>query len=252
MHEPPSQPLNFVVGEEDQHLILPPSHGADICLGCRSINYEPVHEFCENCRLSSSQLDGSIATVDAIALYAKPGRLRDWLTFYKSEDERFEDPQAVAAVAQVLTRFFDANEDWLSQLNYDYAVVVPSTRRKPPHPLHALLELVRPATFQACAVLERTAQPLAPRKASTDAYTVNQRVSGDRILLIDDVYASGARAQSAAYTLRAADAEVVSLLVIGRRINPAYSERAAQVFAEQSELPFEWNLGRRAHPNMAP
>jgi adenine/guanine phosphoribosyltransferase-like PRPP-binding protein len=81
--------------------------------------------------------------------------------------------------------------------------------------------------------------------ASTSAYRASGDIRNDRILLIDDVYASGARAQSAAFALREAGAEVVALTVIGRRINPDYSLRAKDLYEAQKSSKFEWSIPRR-------
>ena len=244
MHEAPSELITFREGDENEELVLPPFGVKDACPGCRSVKYEPLEDLCENCRLNTYQLSGFRVAVEPITLYTKPSRLRDWLTFYKSEDERLEDREAVAAVAHILGRFIGANTDWLEGLALDYLVVVPSTRRPPPHPLQIVAETLE-LGLEVNPVVRRTPVPLGFRAASAEAYETSGAVRGDRILLLDDVYTSGARAQSAAAALDNAGAQVVSLAVLGRRINPSFRPRAAELFAEQQGRDFEWSISRR-------
>lgn len=244
MHEAPSGVITFVEGDENDELVLPPFDVKDACPGCRSVKYEPLEDLCENCRLNTEQLSGFRVAVEPITLYKKPSRLRDWLTFYKSEDERLEDREAVAAVAHILGRFIGANTEWLDDLAPDYLVVVPSTRRPPPHPLQIVVESLD-IGLDVNPVVQRTPVPLGFREASAEAYEASGAVRGDRILLLDDVYTSGARAQSAAAALEIAGAQVVSLAVLGRRINPSYRPRAAELFEQQQSRRFEWSVPRR-------
>ncbi|SMQ71913.1 Predicted amidophosphoribosyltransferases [Agreia sp. VKM Ac-1783] len=240
------EPLRFAQGEEDSHLVTPPSAAQDdVCPRCLSVNYEPEFAVCENCRLNASQLDGHSLSIEPISLYTKPGRLRDWLTYYKSEDERLADRFATEAITTILDRFFAANRLWIVSLKPSYFVIVPSTSRQPPHPLQMLIDNATGLGIDSRAAVRRTPSALGPRTASTEAYESVGAVNGDRILLVDDVYASGSRAQSAAYALRAGGAEVVSLMVIGRRINPAYKPRAAEIFEAQRQRPFEWSIEKR-------
>lgn len=244
MHDAPSQAIAFIPGDEEQHLVVPPFAVLDACRGCRSVNYDVTEPFCENCRSNLAELGGFRVPVEPISLYAKPSRLRDWLTFYKSEDERLADPQAISAVGHIFGRFFDENIDWVQALAPDYVVVVPSTRRLPPHPLQEIVDR-RAGGLSARAVVRRTDSDFAMRKASTDAYVASEPVRGDRVLLLDDVYTTGGRAQSAAHALQLAGAEVTSLVVLGRRINPDYLPRAAELYEGQKAKFFEWSVNRR-------
>ena len=224
---------------------MPPRGLGDVCPHCVGLIRDGSAR-CLNCNENASSLDGVVQDVVVISLYAKPSRLRDWLTFYKSGDESLADALAVAAVAQIFARFFSENTDWLAGLGADYAVVVPSTLRPPPHPLAELLRLAPHPGLGFPGVLRRTAAPLDHNAPNPDAFEVTSNVAGDRILLIDDVYTSGARAQSAAFRLRAAGAEVVSLCVLGRRYNPGYQPRDLQLVGKQREQQFSWRVEARS------
>ncbi len=58
------------------------------------------------------------------------------------------------------------------------------------------------------------------------------------VLLIDDTWVSGARAQSAAHCLKNAGAERVAVLVLARQINPGY-EPAQPLLDQVRNTPYD-------------
>ena len=65
-------------------------------------------------------------------------------------------------------------------------------------------------------------------------------VAGKRFLLVDDVYTTGARSQSAASALQLAGGLVVAIVVIGRRINVEYNEFTERVWNRQQDQEFNF------------
>jgi len=61
-----------------------------------------------------------------------------------------------------------------------------------------------------------------------------------RVILVDDVYTTGSRLNSAAAALTVAGHQISAGLVLARRINPAYNERAAALWQNASSAPFRW------------
>jgi predicted amidophosphoribosyltransferase len=224
-------------------LVRPPRPAGDVCPVCLGLIYE-VGFLCKNCDDNANALDGHVVPITAISLYERPGRLRDWLTFYKNGDESVANPRAAAAIGSIFATFFAENQLWLDALRADFAVVVPSTTRPAPHPLAELLSRKTDIPFRA--PLHRTSELLGHNHPNRNAYDVVADVRGARILLIDDVYTSGARAQSAAYALRSRGADVVALCILGRRYNSSFSERAASVLADQKQVQFEWAVEPRS------
>jgi predicted amidophosphoribosyltransferase len=220
-------------------LIAPPKLVAGICPLCRGIIYEKA-EFCTNCLENSDALDLQCSPLIPISLYSKPSLLRDWLTTYKSGDDHLADPDAGAAIALIFQKFFEANRSRLSSVDpyTQYVVVVPSTIRPAPHPLELVLNMIPNLDTPVRAVLQRTTGPLGHNQPNKEAFEVNADVSGHSIVLIDDFYTSGARAQSASYRLRAAGAQVRHLIALGRRINPEYHPRAAELLLNQRSSSF--------------
>lgn len=215
-----------------------------VCVWCHGLLADRVDR-CFNCDENSSALDGVVQPIIPISLYAKPSPLRDWLTFYKDDGDVPADPSARDAIGTVLERFFVENEAWVAGLGADGVIIVPSTLRPPPHPLAVLVRERGSLPFEVLPGLSRTTANLGHNQPNTAAFAASDDLRGKRILLLDDVYTSGARAQSAAYALRRVGAEIVALCIIGRRYNPGYSEESAAVFGRQSTEHFNWAVDVR-------
>lgn len=252
MHSPPESPISFEVGDEEGELILPGLPDLEVCPGCRGVINGP-YAHCRNCRENAATLDGIVQEVVPISLYAKPSRLRDWLTFYKSAEETPQDPQALRAVGHILGRFLIENVAWLTALQPEAIVVVPSTMRPPPHPLSMVIETLRVVDVPVVPLLARTALPLGHNAPHRQAFRLAEgREAPARVLLVDDVYTSGARGQSAAYALREAGISVVGFCVIGRRYNPEWTPQAREVFERQKSAAFEWDIRARLATRTSP
>lgn len=99
--------------------------------------------------------------------------------------------------------------------------IVPSLPAKAgDHPLHPLVAGLAPGSEVRLAA---TARVRYPRAARTDHFRADEPLPpGSHVLLIDDTWASGGHAQSAALALHAAGAGHVSLLVVARWLNRDY------------------------------
>lgn len=244
MHEDASQPITFAEGDEDDVLVLPPLASEKVCAWCRGLLAGRVGT-CLNCEENAQALDGIIQPIVAVSIYSKPGLLRDWLTFYKDDGETLADPSAGRAVGRIFARFIERNSEWIASLHLDGAIVVPSTVRPPPHPLAVLLQKNGSIPFPILPGLSRTFEALGHNRPNPGAFHVASELMGKRVLLLDDVYTSGARSQSAAYALRSAGVTVTALFVLGRRFNPGYSEDSAAVYSAQQHAPFSWDINER-------
>lgn len=243
-HEPAAAPISFRVGDEQVALVLPPGASEGVCVWCHGLLADRL-DLCFNCDENSRALDGVVQPIIPISLYAKPSPLRDWLTFYKDDGDVAADPSARGAIGTVLERFFLENKAWVAGLGADGVIVVPSTLRPPPHPLAVLVRERGSLPFEVLNGLSRTTANLGHNQPNMDAFAASDDLHGKKILLLDDVYTSGARAQSAAYALRRVGAEIVALCIIGRRYNPGYSEQSSAVFRRQSAEPFNWAVDVR-------
>jgi len=119
-------------------------------------------------------------------------------------------------------------------------VVVPSTDRPPPHPLITIARDTLEIDTPVRALLRRAGGDLGFRRASRNAYDVAEDSEPMRILLLDDVYTTGSRINSAAFALEQAGHTVAGALVLARRINTDYDDRAQALWDAQREIPFDW------------
>lgn len=228
-------------------LVMPVEPGErEICVACRAFIHEPNDTVgrCENCIQNAESLGVDVTPILPITLYHRESETRTWITHYKPDvddqhGEPVEDQKVCSAVvAELVGQFLHANA-WLLQ-DVDRVIVVPSTRRRPPHPLEVIVRQSAAADLLLEAGLTRTAEALDHRKANPLAYQGSEALAGQRIMLIDDVYASGARLQSAAVAASRVGAQIVRSVVIARRINPAFHPVIQAKWDEAMEATFSW------------
>jgi predicted amidophosphoribosyltransferase len=200
---------------------------------------------CHSCAVTSSQVTHPVRHVVPVSLYRAPGPLWQLLRGYK-DGPAAERGLLTVQLAAILGRFTARHLGCLAGLlggTPDVVTTVPSTRgraRPGPHPLRAAVTAVT-----ALAPLH---QPLlAPGPALTghnqadDAtFRVRRPLAGERVLLIDDTFTTGARLQSAASALRLAGAGAVAALTAGRVLWPGRSESCRRIWDEASAEPFSF------------
>jgi phosphoribosylpyrophosphate synthetase len=99
-------------------------------------------------------------------------------------------------------------------------VVVPSlTSRLGAHPMTSIAE---PLGLVGDVVLRPALDARCDRVVDAEKFVVEGAVTGQHMLVIDDVWTTGSKAQSAALALRRAGAAAVSVMVIARWLNPRH------------------------------
>lgn len=102
---------------------------------------------------------------------------------------------------------------------------VPSLPAKPtPHPFRRIVAGSAPGTEIRLVAAPR---PSAPRTLDANHYRADVRLpAGSHVLLLDDTWAKGGHAQSAALAVRRAGAGKVSIMVAARWIKREYADNA--------------------------
>lgn len=225
-----------------------PAAGPGVCPVCHS-GTPPGRPLCHSCALTMSQVSRPTRHVVPVSLYETPGQLWRLLRHYKDGPAAARGLLTVQ-VAAILGRFAARHLPCLAGLlggPPDVVISVPSTRggqRPGPHPLQAAVTAV--------TSLGRLHQPLlAPGPASGLAasghnlagdttFRVTAALAGERVLLIDDTFTTGARLQSAASALRLAGASEVAALTVGRVIWPGRNPACRRIWEESSATRFSF------------
>ncbi len=204
-----------------------PTPGPGVCLVCCGPT-RTDHAHCFACRWVARRLGAPLSPVFPVRLCALPGPLYRVLLGYK------ESPvaEARARFAPIVRLLFDGfladHAGCLAAAAagpLDHVLAVPSTARPGGAPLHGVEGLAASATGRTGGrwsphLLTRAARPLGHMQPDRAGFAVAAAsagaVPGTRVLLLDDTYVSGARAQSAAAGLRRAGARSVVIVVLGR------------------------------------
>lgn len=233
--------LRRITDQIAPELVPPPNDAPDVCPMCRSWRPD-ADTLCWNCTRVHDLLSRPCPTVIPISLYCKPSLLRDRLTLYKdgSDHERQAYPPVIAAIVD---RFFLEHGTALSTVvgGWDVITVVPSTDREPPQPLEVALAALPARRLERPRVLlTRGSGEVDHNKMSDDAFRATEAIQGSRVLLLDDVYTTGATAQSAASALHLAGATVCAVVAIGRRVNPDWRPGIRALWDRQRAVPFRF------------
>lgn len=237
-----NQALAALGGSLAPDCVTVPTQGPDVCPICRG-HRDQTDDLCDSCTVCH-QILGSLRPVVPISLYAKPSTMRDRLRDYKDSDDASTRRRLSREVAALIERFFIQHNDSLAHRlgSWDTVCVVPSTDREPPHPLAQALSNHDAGSLGPLEqLLRRGSGEIAHRKPNGRAFESTTAVADRRVLLLDDVFTTGARSQSAAFALREAGAEVPAIVVVARRINPDWRPEVAEWWKRQLAIPFLWS-----------
>jgi hypothetical protein len=202
------------------------------------------------------------SAVTFAALAVKGQRLAWDLAAYKSSpDERSRD-LATALLTGLADGWLRRHESCLASAagaadGFHYVTVVPSRRQR------AERRLVRLAKA-APASRGRYVDVLKPNDRLRDAphhtpeselFEADASVRDYSVLLIEDTWATGANAQSAACALRSAGAETVGIFALGRHMRPApggcVDPLVARYLQRAQQQPWSWDACALCAPSTA-
>jgi hypothetical protein len=219
--------LRAAVGEA-AGLCQPLPAGPGRCAVCRGPAL-PSFPRCFHCSLHWRSAPGLLADAVVPLSYSIPGTAyARMLKLYKSVAAYRAEACPVLRTLLLMFLHDHGRCMWASagMARPSHAAVVPSGGgRSGVHPLRALVEpyLALPwAGLAACS-----GELVQAREFHTGRYRTVTPLPGARVLLLDDTWASGSSAQSAAAALKLAGARSVVTLVLGRHINPAHPQAAS-------------------------
>ncbi len=200
----------------------PPGDGT--CRRCLGPANSPF-DSCWSCSLVTRRLGlDSAVPVRPISLIRPDCSLHRVLVAYKSSPDACVRRACSAALARLIATYISIHNACLARAGgggWDCVTVVPSTRRSCTlHPLSAALAATPALASRHESLLVRGASPIGHLMPDSRAYQALPAAERRRVLLLDDVYTTGARALSAVSALERAGATVVTVLVVGRMVHP--------------------------------
>jgi predicted amidophosphoribosyltransferase len=199
---------------------LPPGPG--VCAACRG-PARPDYLRCFNCGVHAERARGLLADAVVPVSYAvKGGKLAHDLWIYKSA--LAGAGPARAALRALLLVFLRDHCGCVWRLagggRPTHLAVVPSVRgRRGQHPLRALTAPVLALPWTDLVLRAQQDEPDPDdRDLSLDLFSASRPLSRAQVLLLDDTWTTGSRAQSAAAALKLAGAGRVVVVVLGRHL----------------------------------
>lgn len=229
---------------------VPPPGNARECHTCRG-PARPGYTRCFQCEMHAQSAPGLLAdAVVPVAYAAKGGELARDLWLYKSGC-----PGSTAAGARLLSLLLVFLHEhgrcvWqhAGMTFPTHVCVVPSGRgRAGPHPLQVL---VSPFLTLAWAGLRpRPGGDPWARALDFERFRASQPLAGAAVLLLDDTWASGGSAQSAAVALKLAGARAVAAVVLGRHVAAGECPRTQARWADSCAVHAAERPAARARVN---
>ncbi|ALG14371.1 phosphoribosyltransferase [Kibdelosporangium phytohabitans] len=230
-------------------LVAVPPSGADVCRVCWRDTKR--HPYCWQCHQQLQEHGSLLADVVVpIALADQSRQFAHELRQYKDGRDDVRRGLYVGLTA-VLAEFLRLHEQCLAAAadvgGFDRVTYVPSTGGRQPHPLARMLG---EAILQTKPRFARAMEPVegvpTDRIVRPERFTAREDVTGLNMLVVDDVWTTGSRMQSASIALKNAGAANVIGLVLGRWFADDYPPAKAYLRSAKAE-PFDWDrccLGR--------
>jgi hypothetical protein len=182
------------------------------------------YEYCFRC--NGHRFYAGLADATAFLTYAVAGQQSGYvMRGYKAQRPVNEHVSIVAMMMLLALSSHEHCPSILAGMAVTHWSTVPSLPAKPgEHPLHQIISRVNPGIEVR---LVPAANVQHPRDVSPGHFSTNERLpQGSHVLLVDDTWAGGGHAQSAAVALHQAGARRVSLLVAARWIKEDFSGNA--------------------------
>jgi hypothetical protein len=219
---------------------------AGVCIVCHSgpgIGYRT----CYSCDATMRQVARPTRNFLPISLYEVQGQFWHMLRYYKDGTQQQQPLLLGTILAATIARFTARHWSCIcSLLGGEPGIVttVPSTRIVPrpgEHPLVTVVKRISHLSDLYVSILARGAGAVGHLNASDHAFTVTHDVRGQRVLVIEDTFTSGARMQSAASALQLAGTAGLAVVAAGRVIKPSYNENCQLIWDQASRRAFSFD-----------
>jgi len=219
------------------NFMLGPLRGPDVCSQC--FNLTDGYRRCYGCVHGGRFLDAMVPISYSVA----GEQLHHALASYKRQHGIVARRFALG-LAAVLWRYLSLHERCLASATavsaFDLATIVPSSSPDCAgiHPLDGLVSMVKPVEGRYERLLRRSDTPATAHEFTPRKYEAVRDLTGHSVLLLDDTWTKGANAQSAAAALKAAGAQHVSAIVVGRYVNRGWRHNDRHL--RSLPQPFDW------------
>lgn len=217
--------------------------GPGVCSICHTF-IDPEYTICYPCRSQPNHLDAVVP----ITYSENLGQMHTALRNYKDGHLTVQN-YALPRLTGILWRFAAAHEDCVARASgvagFDVVATVPSSTTAGDDQranLRTMVEWSDPLKDRFLRVLRATGEGEPGRSYDESRYVAPERLDGMNVLVIDDTWTAGGHAQSAAHALRAAGADHVGAIVIGRHVSPAWEvagKTSAELLAALPKI-FDW------------
>lgn len=213
-----------------ERFLIAPRHGPGVCRCC--LNLTDGDGLCWACRHGEQRL----AVAVPISYSVGGEGLHRLIVAYKREADS-SVPHALTDLAALCERFLALHESCIASAaglsdGFDRITTVPSADplRDLQHPLRRIVgersEITR-GRYER--LLVRSESVAIPRVYDPARYAPTRTLTGESVLLVDDMWTSGASAQSAAGALLAAGASSVAAVVLARHLNRSWHNNDARL-----------------------
>lgn len=225
-----------------------PAAGANVCPRCFQFFDAGRFDCCWSCGQVHDHLDAFVP----ISYVMEGGQLHDALRGYKDSPFRSARTLATKQLTAVLWRFLQLHERCVAKAAgvdaFDLVCVVPSKTAERDAERPGLRTIVGTMCWETADRYERLLTPgatppdVAAHEWAPDRFVCSRPLDGDRVLLVDDTWTTGANAQSAALQLKRNGASAVACVTVGRYIRPDWDFGSGEVAEDRYKaLPaFSW------------
>lgn len=222
-----------------------PPVGDGVCSVCHT-GTPTGDTVCNSCAVTMGQVTHPVRSVLPISLYEVPDQYWNVLRYYKDGSRPEVQSQLGTVVAATLARFGVAHWSCIVKMMGGEPTVVttvPSSRgRTGEHPLTCAVRRSARLKPRYAHILAKGPGKIGHRWAADDGYIATRKLRGERVLLIEDTFTTGGRAQSAASALRLAGAVSVGVVTAGRVIDPDWNENCRRVWDYARRKPFTFEV----------